>query len=182
MDADEAPAWVVLGRAAAAGAIAVALDSTAHEIARHEVADAALTSWIGDAERRWSPRWVWHDTPQWYGGLLSAGVRIARCHDLRLCHAILRDSVLVGAAAAVRSAEEWDAAAHADAQATAPALFELDETGGASGPPADVDAALAEFRRQREAIAASSAPGRLRLLTAAESAGALVAAEMRAAG
>ena len=43
-------------------------------------------------------RWVWSDTPRWYAELLAAGVRLARCHDLRLCHAILRDSALVGCA------------------------------------------------------------------------------------
>ena len=43
-------------------------------------------------------------------------------------------------------------------------------------------AALEEFARQRAAIAASAEPGRLRLLIAAESAGALIAEELRAAG
>ena len=40
----------------------------------------------------------------------------------------------------------------------------------------------AEFRRQLEAVRTSAAPGRLRLLLAAESAGALIAAEMQFAG
>ena len=38
------------------------------------------------------PRWVWHDTEQWYPELLAAGIRIERCHDLRLCHAIKHDT------------------------------------------------------------------------------------------
>jgi len=179
--ASDAPSWIVLGRTER-GVAAIRLDATAGELGRDDVAGAELASWVADAEDRWTPRWVWHDTPQWYGDLLAAGVRIARCHDLRLCHAILRDSALVADAAAVRRAREWDAAPHVDADVAAPALFDLDDARRPSGPPGDADSALAEFARQRDAIAAGREPGRLRLLTAAESAGALVAAEMRAAG
>ena len=35
-------------------------------------------------------RWVWDDTARWYPLLLAAGVRVERCHDLRLCHHLLR--------------------------------------------------------------------------------------------
>ena len=35
------------------------------------------------------PRWVWVDTRSLYPQLLAAGVRVERCHDLRLCGAIL---------------------------------------------------------------------------------------------
>lgn len=181
MDAAEAPAWIVLGRTARL-VRAILLDASATELGREEVDPARLTSWIADAEARWAPRWVWHDTPQWYGALLTDGIRIARCHDLRLCHAILRDSALVADSAAVRRAVEWDAAPYVDAEDAAPALFELDQAQRPAGPPADADAALTEFVRQRAAIADSSEAGRLRLLVAAESAGALVASEMRAAG
>ncbi|WP_341999368.1 bifunctional 3'-5' exonuclease/DNA polymerase [Microbacterium sp. LWH7-1.2] len=181
MGVSDAPGWIVLGRTGR-GAAAVLLDANADELGRDEVDGAALSSWISDAESRWAPRWVWHDTPQWYAALLAEGVRVARCHDLRLCHAILRDSALVAATAGVRRAREWDAAPHVDADEAAPALFELDAVARGSGPPADVEAALAEFARQRDAVAGSTESGRLRLLTAAESAGALVAAELRAAG
>ncbi len=181
MSTSDAPVWIVLGRSEG-GVTAVLLDGDADELGRDRIDSADLTSWIGSAEARWAPRWVWHDTPQWYATALADGIRVARCHDLRLCHAILRDSVLVDDAAAVRTAAEWDAAAHVDEEAGAPALFELDDAGRPSGPPSDVDAAVAEFGRQRSAIAGSPEPGRLRLLTAAESAGALVAAELRAAG
>src|SRR3954454_25414525 len=37
-------------------------------------------------------RWVWEDTAIAYPPLLQAGVRIERCHDLRLSRAILRGS------------------------------------------------------------------------------------------
>jgi DNA polymerase-1 len=44
-------------------------------------------------ERERAPvRWVWDDTTRWYPPLLDAKVRVARCADLRLGHAILRRS------------------------------------------------------------------------------------------
>ena len=36
------------------------------------------------------PRWVWDDTARWYPPLLAVGVRVERCHDLRLGHHLLR--------------------------------------------------------------------------------------------
>ena len=38
------------------------------------------------------PRWVWVEARQWYPALLASGVRLARCHDLRLAGAILGHS------------------------------------------------------------------------------------------
>ena len=127
-------------------------------------------------------RWVWSDTTRWYPQLLAHGVTVARCHDLRLCHAILRDSAWTPGAGDLRAAAAWDAAP-SEASPGAPALFDLEdgEVGG-TGVPHNADAAVEEFRRQREALAAASDPARLELLLAAESAGALVAAEMHAAG
>ena len=181
MSASDAPGWIVLGRTERAVAV-ILLDEHAEVLRREVLAVDGLTPWIAGAETRWAPRWVWHDTPQWYDALLAEGVRLARCHDLRLCHAILRDSAFVAGSAAVKDAPEWDAAPRADLEQAAPALFELDDGAHPPGPPAEAEAALAEFARQREAIAGSVAHARLRLLTAAESAGALVAAEMRVAG
>lgn len=181
MDAAEAPAWIVLGRADG-GAVAVHLDAGGHEYAREPIAASREADWIAQAEARFAPRWVWNDTPRWYPALLDRGIRVARCHDLRLCHAILRSSALVDVDAEVRQASGWDAATSVDAGDAAPALFTLDDATAGGGPPSDADDVLAELARQREAIAGSAEPRRLRLLTAAESAGALVAAEMRAAG
>lgn len=181
MGAADVPAWIVLGRTDES-VTAVQLDAHGAELDRQPVEGAALCAWIADAETAWAPRWVWHDTPQWYADLLTAGVRVGRCHDLRLCHAILRASVLVDEHAPVRAASPWDASPHVEPDAPAPVLFELESDAAADGPPAEVDEALAEFIRQREAVAASTDPGRLRLLIAAESAGALIAEEMRAAG
>lgn len=173
------PSWVVLGRAGEdVDAILLAADgavTSALSVPRSE-----LPGWIARVEAEHAPRWVWSDAPAWYPGLLDRGIRVARCHDLRLCHAILRTSALVDARADVRRPSRWDAAAPA-APSGAPALFEFD-TGTEEHLPDDVDEALAEFVRQREAVAGSSDPARLRLLVAAESAGALIAAELQAAG
>jgi DNA polymerase-1 len=181
VDAADDPAWIVLGRTND-GAVAVCLDASASEREHHRVAASDLAAWVERAESAWAPRWVWHDTPQWYPTLLDAGVRIARSHDLRLCHLVLAGSTLVTEDAAVREAEAWDVVAYTEPDDAAPALFDLDEAAAPVGPPADVEEAIAEFFRQRDAIATAADPGRLRLLTAAESAGALVAAELRAAG
>ena len=182
MDASPHPTWIVLGRTRQGHAAAL-LDAAGAELSRTADAATALAGWVTRLERGAAPRWVWHDTPGWHAALLADGVRVARCHDLRLCHAILRDSALVDDEN-LRVAHEWDAASTAEARdAGVPALFDLDDASAAAhGPPDDLDAAVAEFARQRAALAASGAPGRLRLLLAAESAGALVAAELRAAG
>ena len=175
--ADAPAAWIVLGRDRD-GVAAALLDAGGAETSRMRVDDAA--AWVAGIEAASAPRWVWNDTPTWYDDLLTQGVRVARCHDLRLCHAILRDTLFVSDAAALRAATEWDAAA--DVVADAPAtLFDLDAA-SATALPQSLDAALAEFARQRAALASTAEAGRLRLLLAAESAGALVAAELRAAG
>jgi DNA polymerase-1 len=159
---------------------AASLRADGSVIRREEISD--VVAWVRDREAEGPVRWVWNDTPTWYDELLAAGVRVARCHDLRLCHAILRASASVAepAAGALREQQKWDAVVESASDA-APALFEW---AAASAPalPESLDDALAEFERQRVAMESSTDAGRLRLLTAAESAGALVAAELRAAG
>lgn len=212
-----------------------------------DAADAAVLSRdelaraVARLEREHHPRWVWDDTARWYPGLLAAGVRVERCHDLRLVHTIIRASELTATTSLARSVlSHWDRAPARLAEpdpdaATAPpdqaALF--DDTlfaaaddhpvrsaavhtgvapapnaghlagsgrpadagtatvlGGASNDtacadrtaPSDEPAELVEFRAQRAALAEATDPSRIALLTAAESAGALVAAEMRHAG
>lgn len=176
--ADPRPHWIVLGRDDG-DTLWASLDATGATIATDRVRSADLIARIAHEESLGSVRWVWSDTPAWYPSLLAAGVRIARCHDLRLCHAILRDSEFVAPGHPVRAARAWDAAG-VDGTDAAPALFDLPS--GADALPADLDSALAEFARQRDALDTASDPGRLRLLTAAESAGALIASELRAAG
>ena len=119
-----------------------------------------------------APRWVWDDTARWYPPLLASGVRVARCHDLRLCHHLLRRAPAVDARLLDgEQSEHWDRLR--PRPPSDPALS-VDDT--AEHLRADLeDARLA-------AVAASAEAGRLGLLLAAESSGALVAAEMTYAG
>lgn len=180
MDRPDPATWIVLGRTAD-GIGAALLDASGTEQARESLAVGDLEDWVSRREADAPPRWVWHDTPAWYAELLAAGVRVSRCHDLRLCHAILRDSALVGDDGGLRAETAWDASAHAPPGTAAPALFDLDDA-SASDLPDGLDQAVAEFARQRIAATRSADPARLRLLLAAESAGALIATELRAAG
>ena len=146
-------------------------DGTAPEVAVLPV--GRLAAFVAEREQT-TVRWVWDDTTRWYPALLAAGVRVARCTDLRLCHAVLRRSPFVDQ---TRLADDetsgWDALQ--PVTATESALFPLED-------PADRLDVLAEHDRQRAALATSPERGRLGLLLAAESSGALVAAEMTHAG
>lgn len=128
-------------------------------------------------------RWVWDDTTRWYPAVLAAGGRVGRCVDLRLCRRILRAALAArGSALAAAPADALDAPV-AEVRVVRPTQAQLfdDALFTASVPDDDVDP-VAEFRAQLAAVAGSTAPGALRLLTTAESAGALVAAEMLHAG
>lgn len=121
------------------------------------------------------PRWVWDDTARWYPPLLAAGVRVARCHDLRLCRRLLRRAPAVdGRLLDGEESAHWDRLGPAAAPSH-PTLFAADDT--AEHLRADVEDA-----RQVAAVAASTEATRLGLLLAAESAAALAAAEMTYAG
>jgi DNA polymerase-1 len=133
-------------------------------------------------------RWLWPSTGQEYPALLRAGVRVGRCHDLELTEALLLGyegrwgeprSLAAAWARLCGAPVPPDPPARAapppgEAQA---ALFE-------TGPPPvrlgvdPVEALLRVYGAQRARLATVDEPGRLRLLVAAESAGALVAAEM----
>ena len=137
------------------------------------VVGADLAAYVREREAE-APRWVWDDTARWYPPLLAAGVRVGRCHDLRLGHHLLRLAPAVDAHLLQgEESEHWDrlrpnVASH-------PALFSIDDV--AEHLRADLEDA-----RQLAAVAASTESARLGLLLAAESAGALVAAEMTYAG
>jgi DNA polymerase-1 len=171
--------FVVLTRGTR-GSTAQRLDDARRPIGPPEtIAAADLPAWVARFERE-HPRWVWDDTTRWYPQLLAAGVRVERCVDLRLSHAILRASSLT-ATSALSGAPRgpWDAATPlADRPQTHGALFDLDDEPAIDAP---MDP-LAAFALQGEAIAGSEQPGRIGLLLAAESAGALIACEMKAAG
>ena len=140
---------------------------------RHEVALADLPDVVRRREEE-PLRWVWDDTARWYPSLLAAGVRVERCHDLRLAHHLLRRAPAVDAALLVgEQSGLWDRLG--PSRESDPALFSIDD---------EVEHLRADLEdaRQQDAVAASDETGRLRLLLAAESAGALVAAEMTYAG
>ncbi|MFC7850155.1 bifunctional 3'-5' exonuclease/DNA polymerase [Arthrobacter sp. NPDC057388] len=174
-------------------------------------ADAALGSGTGlaavvrELEKR-RPRWIWHRTQDWYPGLLAAGVDVERCYDLSLCGAILAHSEFTAHTPYARTAEKLTQ----DDELQPPRLLQpppppadqgalFDDPGAATEPRQTLAELRAEFAAQQEALAAAgSAPAasaaggpaeadgtrrqRLQLLLAAESASALVAAEMQHAG
>ena len=179
------PAWSVVGRGADGRTVVVDLDAQGEELSRVALDLEQLPQLIADREARGGPRWVWSDTPAWYDAVLRRGVRAGRCHDLRLVHTILQHSLLVADHGPIRAAHAWETGppVPAEARSSEATLFDLDRTAATQGSvPHDLEAALAELARQRSAIDGSADPGRLRLLAAAESAGALVAAELHAAG
>lgn len=173
---NDGPRWVVVGRSGGE-VVLVETDNAGAEMTRRTIGDDGLAGAVAASDRE--TRWVWGESARWYAPLLAAGVTVSRCRDLRLCHAILRDSEYAHAPA-LRSATAWDAAPSTAAPERAPALFDLDDA--PHGVPDDTEETLAEFARQQAAVAASTQPGRLRLLLAAESAGALIAEELHAAG
>ncbi len=143
------------------------------DVEEHRLAMSALPGFVAEREPD-GPRWVWDDTARWYPPLLAAGVRVARCHDLRLCHHLLRRAPEVDQhhleGPGTRAWDRLGPAVGGD-----PALFSADDE--TEHLRADVEDA-----RQRAAVGASPAASRLALLLAAESAGALAAAEMTHAG
>lgn len=153
---------------------AAELDDDGSELSHVQLDDRQLAEYVREREPR-HPRWVWNDTAAWYPPLLAEGLRIERCVDLRMSHRILRRSAAAATsqlAAAPR--DRWDQPTP-EARSASDALFDLEP------PPTDDDPVM-EWMRQRSAVDGSSQPGRLALLLAAESVGALIAAEMRFAG
>jgi DNA polymerase-1 len=146
-------------------------DRTTVEVTRVAVEELARFVCVRELE---PVRWVWDDTTRWYPALLRAGVRVERCTDLRLAHAVLRRSPFVDQSLlADDETPGWDALQPVTASDAA--LFPLED-------PADRLDPVAEYDRQLAALAASAERGRLELLLAAESSGALVAAEMTHTG
>ncbi|MFE1167001.1 bifunctional 3'-5' exonuclease/DNA polymerase [Nocardiopsis sp. NPDC058789] len=132
-------------------------------------------------------RWVWADTGDLYPDLVRAGVRVARCHDVGLTEALLlghearhSEPHSLGAAwARLRDLPVPDDPVRPLGEGTAaqPALFEADRS--TLPPGTDRLAALVEVHDdQRRRVAALPEPGRMALLVAVESAGALAAVEM----
>jgi DNA polymerase family A len=151
------------------------------------VIDLAAT--IRAREAQGPVRWVWPATAEFYPPLLRAGVRVRRCHDVELTEALLLGHA--GRWGEPRAlAASWARLTGRPVPPDPPprqpdppgqtqgALF---ETGSAPRPAAGFDSLEALTRvyaDQHRRGLATEHPGRFRLLTAAESAGALVGAEM----
>lgn len=177
--------WCVLGRSADGAWSSVDITGQGPPTAETPIPHGDLPGFIAARERAGSWRWVWHDTAAIAPSLLAQGIRVERCHDLRLCHQILRNSSLVTDRTALAAATEWAApppAPEAPRADTGPTLFDLAATRRRGGTPESTSAAVEEFARQRAALAAAPSRPRLALLLAAESAGALIAAELTSAG
>lgn len=155
------------------GYLAIELNDAGDEVTRTRLSDLEMPAWVAEQERTDAPRWVIRSARDLYPRLLDAGVLLGRTHDLLLCHAILRDTDAVARPLAPSAA--W---VRRDPVVEAPTLFDVSEQDSPGDP---VDDALAQYRAQRRVIG-DSKDGRLTLLTSAESAGGLIAEEMRAAG
>jgi DNA polymerase-1 len=158
------------------------------------VADLAAAIAAREAVAR--PRWVWASTVTTYPGLLAAGTRVDRCHDLELTEALLLGYAghwgeprgLPAAWARLQGEPvPADQPVRRDPQ---PALFEPDLPGLAEAEDR-LAAVLGVYADQLRRIAAVGEPAELappvtaaafRLMVAAESAAALAAVEMTAAG
>lgn len=187
--------WCVIGSSSAPGNIgsgedrdylaAVDVDAEGQQSAPQHFLASELPTFVAGHEAEASLRWVWHDTALRYPALLRAGVRVERCYDLRLCHRILSSSGSVKDKRALLAASSWQVAADPGEPirtADEPTLFDIAATPRHRTAPDTLAEALAEFDRQRAALATATNPGRLSLLLSAESAGALIAAELSSAG
>jgi DNA polymerase-1 len=153
-----------------------------------------LAAAVGARERRGDrPRWLWASTAAVYPGLLHAGVRLDRCHDVELTEALLLGHAgrwgeprsLAAAYARLTGAPvppdppPRPAPPPGDGQG---ALFEAAPPPPAAGGTDPLEALVRVYADQRARIDAAEHPARFRLLVAAESVGALIASEMGHAG
>ncbi|AVH57349.1 MULTISPECIES: bifunctional 3'-5' exonuclease/DNA polymerase [Streptomyces] len=130
-------------------------------------------------------RWVWRSTADVYPRLLAAGVRVERCYDIEAAETLLlghegRLGLPRSAAAALARLRGGPVPPDPPQRSAEPgAQSSLFEPRPVHVPVADLLEVYADQQRRHDATAH---PARMRLLTAAESAGMLVAAEMNRAG
>ncbi|MFC8566321.1 bifunctional 3'-5' exonuclease/DNA polymerase [Streptomyces sp. NPDC057245] len=130
-------------------------------------------------------RWVWRSTAEIAPRLLAAGVRVERCYDVETAETLLlghegRYGEPRSAAAALARLRGGPVPPDPPQRSAEPgAQSSLFEPRAVHLPLPDLLAVYAEQQRRHSLCAH---PDRMRLLTAAESAGTLVAAEMNRAG
>ncbi|MCK2142716.1 bifunctional 3'-5' exonuclease/DNA polymerase [Streptomyces sp. WAC00276] len=175
--------WAVVATEGGGAEVApLAADGT---LAGPVVREAALAEAV--RSRPGVSRWVWRATAGIYPQLLRAGVRAERCYDVEAAETLLlghegRLGEPHSAAAALARLRGTPVPPDPPPRAAEPgagaqsSLFEPQPVPVGLTDLAEVYAE--QLRRHEHAVH----PGRMRLLTASESAGALVAAEMTAAG
>ncbi|MET9353907.1 bifunctional 3'-5' exonuclease/DNA polymerase [Streptomyces sp. NPDC006617] len=130
-------------------------------------------------------RWVWRSTAETAPRLLAAGVRVERCYDVEAAETLLlghegRYGEPRSAAAALARLRGGPVPPDPPQRSAEPgAQSSLFEPQAVHLPLSDLLSVYAEQQRRHDR---SALPDRLRLLTAAESAGMLMAAEMNRAG
>ncbi|WP_445153462.1 bifunctional 3'-5' exonuclease/DNA polymerase [Arthrobacter sp. Hor0625] len=172
-----------------------ALGAPDSEAPAPRIISAAELPAVVSAMERQRPRWIWHRTQDWYPALLGAGVELERCYDLSLCGAILAHSEFTAHTAYARAAEKLtaDDDVQQPPRALQPPPPPADQGAlfDAPGPRATArhspEELRAEYAAQQEALAGVAPDGdrrrqRLQLLLAAESAAAMIAAEMQHTG
>ncbi|WP_329310293.1 bifunctional 3'-5' exonuclease/DNA polymerase [Streptomyces sp. NBC_01262] len=146
---------------------------------------ADLAAAVAQREERERPRWVWAATEDLYPRLLERlPRRLARCHDLKLVEALLlgheeRHGLPRSLGASWARLRGLPVPVDPSDSATddQPVLFAADRQ--RLPPEADpLEAVVAVHADQQRRIGLAEHPERMRLLCAAESAGALAAAEM----
>lgn len=156
---------------------------------------ADLAAAVAERERSDAVRWVWPSTAAVYPGLLRAGIRVTRCHDVGLTEGLLlgRDgqageSVALSAAAARLSGmpapSDPGPAVAIDPDEPPQLLFDEPARADLAQQTAQVAMSdlIAVHASQLARIRSEQQTPRFAMLAAAESAGGLVAAEMTAAG
>ncbi|GAA1549859.1 bifunctional 3'-5' exonuclease/DNA polymerase [Actinomadura kijaniata] len=148
---------------------------------------ADLVAAVAARERTDAPRWVWASTARAYPALLRAGVRVARCHDLELVESLLSGHAgrygeprsVAAAWARMRGEPVPEDRRPEEAPPQASLFYDalLDGVQPGEETPAgdDIAKVAGVYAEQLRRVAGIEG---FTLLAAAESAGALVAAEM----
>lgn len=143
---------------------------------------------IGQIEANEAPRWVYADALADYAAVLRSGVRVRRCHDLALTEGLLQgydgewgSPRRVAAAYARLHGLTIPPDRPVPVRTAQPTLFEVAHGHSTAGVE-PIEVARCVYAEQLRRIAATQRPQAFGLLVAAESASALVAAEMGQAG